>query len=145
MWQQVEQVQQSHPLHDFTTEHEFISPILIVEAFASNDFFENYHVGYLRPIYNDGVIKGTKSYSHKIRLQKQFLNFFELPYKFKLEVTFKVWLPNLTLTFYEPEVADTISLTEIQGLIVEQRTNLAYLQQQLDRLKQQINRSNNNQ
>lgn len=139
MWRQVAQVQQSHPLHDFTLDHEFASPIIIVEAFANSDFFEHYRVGYIRPIYNQSGISQAVSPARRLKLQKQFLSFLELPYNYKVELTFSVWLPALTLTFYEPSAGDILSLTEIQGGIVEQRANLAYLQQQLDRIEQQLN------
>lgn len=139
MWRQVHQIQQLHPLRDFTVDYEFGSPIIIVEAFATSDFFENYRVGYVRPVYDEPVITNSVSFSRRIRLQKQFVNFLELPYKYKLQVNFSVYLPTITLTFYEPSIGDILSLTEIQGGIIEQRANLAYLQQQLDRIEQGLN------
>jgi len=69
-------------------------------------------------------------------LQQQFIRFLELPYPYKLEFIWYVWLPQLTLTFYQPTFGDIVSLETIQGMLVEERANTAYIQSQLDRIEQ---------
>jgi hypothetical protein len=112
----------------------------MIEAFATPSYSDNYRIGKFRPIYtsNDAVANAKSSFK-TIRLQKQFIRFLDLPYSFKLEFIWYVWLPQLTLTFYQPQYGDVIDLTTIQGSLIEQRANLAYLQAAVTRIENSIN------
>jgi len=136
MWQQVLQVHLSVPFRDFVTDYEFNSPLLILSAFATSDYSDNFRIGKIRPVYNINNSLAPKSGFKTIRLQQQFIRFLELPYPYKLEFIWYVWLPQLTLTFYQPTFGDIVSLETIQGMLVEERANTAYIQSQLDRIEQ---------
>lgn len=137
MWRQVLSVNLSVPFEDFTTDYQFNSPLIMLEAISDSEFNDNYRIGKFRPVYvTNTVINNAKSYYRTIRLQKQFIKFLELPYSFKLQFFWYVWLPRLTLNFYEPQYADVIDLATIQGTLIEQRANLAYIQRAIDSIEQ---------
>jgi hypothetical protein len=138
MWQQVLQTQLQVPFRNFTTDYEFDSSLLILSAFATSDFSDNYRIGRIRPIYKVNNNLFTKGAFKTIRLQKQFISFLEVPYLYKLEFVWYVWLPQLTLTFYQPGLGDVPSVLDLKVDLIENRTNIAYLQQQLDRVENKI-------
>jgi hypothetical protein len=139
MWNQVLQTSLQVPFKDFTTDYSFNSPFLIISAFATFDYSDNYRIGRVRPIYAVTGGLAAKAPSRTIRLQEQFIQFFQIPYPYKLEFTWYVWLPQLTLTFYEPSVGDIPNFADIRSQLVESRANVALLQQQLDRIENKIN------
>lgn len=141
MWNQVLQTNLQVPFRDFTTDYEFNSSLLILSAFATTDFNDNYRIGRIRPIYkiNDNLF--TKGSFKTIRLQKQFIDFIKVPYFYKLEFIWYVWLPQLTLTFYQPGFGDIPGILDLKADLTENRTNVAYLQQQLDRIEAKIDTS----
>lgn len=138
MWRQVLQQQLTIPFRDFVTDYEFSSPIISIKAFATSDYSDNYRIGRVRAIYIGQEINGSKTAFRTIRLQQQFIRFLDLPYKYKLEFIWYVWLPSLTLTFYEPQYGDIIDLALIQGTLMEDRANIAYISNQLTRVESKI-------
>lgn len=141
MWRQVLQTQLQVPFRDFVTDYEFSSPVISIKATSTPDYYDNYRIGKVRGIYSGQGINGSKTPFKTIRLQQQFIQFLEVPYNYKLEFIWYVWLPTLTLTFYEPQYGDIVNLDLIQGTLIEQRANIAYMQQQIDRIEQGINTS----
>lgn len=138
MWQQVLSTNLALPFRDFITDYEFSSPLISIDAFATADYNDNFRIGKVRAIYSSSAVVNAKSSFRTIRLQKQFIQFLDLPYSYKLEFVWYVWLPALTLTFYEPQFGDVIDLATIQGLLIEGRANTAYLQRQLTQIEQAL-------
>lgn len=137
-WQQVYSVTRNDPLTDFVMEHVFESSLLIVRATPPPTYTVNWSIGRLYPIVDVAGVGTTNLRGRSVRLQTQFVEFSTLNLPFQLAFKFSLWIPTVTLTFWQPDPVSTASLDNLESLLIESLSNIALLQTSLDRLESKV-------
>lgn len=144
MWEKIYSVTQLQTGAPFPINYHFNQSILIVKATASNARLTWHRAGIFYPILLIPEIGTVQSKSIQIKLGSQIVQIFNPSnYQFTAEYETVDWFVDINLEFWSNPVLTSVDISSqinnLNQLAVENRQNVALIQQQLDRIEQDIN------
>lgn len=144
MWEKVFTARQLQTGAAFPLNYEFNQSILVIKASASNSRLTWHQAGFFYPTFLIPEIGEVQARAIQIKLGIQIVEIFNpLNYQFKAEFQTVDHLIDINLEFWVnlalPANDVTAQIANLTQLTIEGRENIALIQQQLDRIEQDIN------
>lgn len=127
----------------FPINYQFSQSILIIKAIASNSRLDWHQAGFLRPTFLIPEIGEVQAKGIQIKLGTQIVEIFNpLNYSFRAEFQTVDHLIDINLDFWAnlalPDNNNFAQIANLTQLAIENRQNIALVQQQLDRVESKI-------
>lgn len=144
MWEKIYSVRQLQTGAAFPLNYQFSQSVLIVKASASNTRLTWHRAGLLYPMLLVPEIGAVQTKAIQVKLGSQLIQVVNpLNYQFIAEYETVDWFVDINLEFWSnAALASTDIVTQVSNLnqlAIENRQNIALIQQQLDRIEQDIN------
>jgi hypothetical protein len=142
MWEKVCAISKTQISKAFPINYEFTSQILIVSSTSNSANTTWKRAGYLEPTFLVSEIGQVKAKRKSLIKGIQLIEFKGVPLPYFLEYQFLSWFLDIDLNIWvNPKLISTeptIQLEALQQLAIENRENIALLQQQLDKIEQSM-------
>lgn len=143
MWEKVYAISKNQVSKAFPINYEFTTQVLIISATSGSANPNWKRAGYLQPIFLLPEIGQVKGQSKSLIIGTQIINFVDLQLPYFLEFQFLSWFLDIDLSIWanfelSPIELD-VRLKTLQDLVIDNKQNLALVQQQLDRIEDQLN------
>lgn len=143
MWEKIHSQKQLQTGAAFPIDYQFNQSILIVKASASNTRLTWHRAGVLYPILQVPDIGLVNTKEIQIKLGSQLIQVVNpLNYQFIAEYKTVDWFVDINLEFWSNANLASANITDRLGnlsqLAIENRQNIALIQQQLDQIEQSI-------
>lgn len=144
MWEKIYSIRQLQTGAAFPLNYQFNQSVLIVKASASNTRLTWHRAGILYPMLLIPEIGAVQTKAIQIKLGSQLIQVANpLNYQFVAEYETVDWFIDISLEFWANLALSSVDINSqinnLNQLAVENRQNIALIQQQLDRIEQDVN------